>query len=111
MIKKRSVAAVIILTIVTCGIYGLYWYWKAMHELDEAGKSSNMSPTVQFLLLFVYVGGIVFAINADANINAVRTNKGLQTTDNKILWIILFIIFPIVGMGLVQNAMNEIADC
>ncbi|MGN0609506.1 MAG: DUF4234 domain-containing protein [Oscillospiraceae bacterium] len=110
MIKRRSVATVIILSIVTCGIYGLYWYWQAMHELDAAGQKSNMDPTLQFVLLFLYVGGIIFAINADENINAVRANRGLPPKDNKVLWIIIFIFFPIVGIGLVQNEMNEIAD-
>ncbi len=110
MIKNRSVAAVVILSIVTCGIYTIYWYWVAIHELDAAGKKSNMDPILQFILFFVYVGGIIFAINADENINSVRQQKGLPVQDNKILWIILFIIFPIAGIALVQNAMNEVAD-
>ncbi len=110
MVKNRSVAMVVILSIVTCGIYGLYWYWCAMKELDEAGQSSNMPVIAQFLLLFVYVGGIIFAINADNNINAIRGAKGLPAKDNKIIWIVLFILIPVVGMALVQNEMNEIAD-
>ncbi|MBQ2823778.1 MAG: DUF4234 domain-containing protein [Oscillospiraceae bacterium] len=111
MIKNRSVVTVIVLTIVTCGIYGLYWYWQAMSSLDEAGKKSNMPPIAQFLLLFLYVGGIVFAINANNNINAIRANKGLPEQDNMVLWLILFIVFPIAGVALVQSAMNEVADC
>lgn len=110
MVKNRSVATVIILSIVTCGIYGIYWYWCAIHELDSAGKKSNMDPIIQFILLFFYVGGIIFAINASENINSIREQKGLPPKDDKVLWLILFIIFPIAGIGLVQNAMNEVAD-
>ncbi len=111
MIKNRSVATVVILSIVTCGIYGIYWYWQAISSLDQAGGKSNMPPIAQFLLLFFYVGGIIFAINANANINAVRANRGLPEQDNMVLWLILFIVFPIAGVALVQQAMNEIADC
>lgn len=110
MVKNRSVATVIILSIVTCGIYGIYWYWCAIHELDAAGKKSNMEPIIQFILLFFYVGGIIFAINASDNINSIREQKGLPPKDDKVLWLILFILFPIAGVALVQSAMNEVAD-
>lgn len=110
MVKKRSVAAVIILSIVTCGIYSLYWHWCAINELHEAGKSSNMEPIIQFLLFFVYVGGILFGINATENLNAIRRSKGIPEKDDKVLYIVLYIIFPIAAMALIQNEMNALAD-
>lgn len=109
-LTKRSVATVVILTIVTCGIYGIYWYWVAIHELDAAGKSSNIDPTIQFILMFLpYVGSIMFGMNADANINSIKQQRGIPTEDNKVLWIVLFIIIPVVGIGLVQDSINKLA--
>lgn len=111
MFTKRSVATVVILTIVTCGIYSLYWFWVAIKELYEAGHKSigNLEPVIQFILLFVYVGGIFFAINADANLNEVKAQKGLPVADNKILYIVLAVICPIIMVALVQNEMNKLA--
>ncbi len=109
MLKNRSVAVVIILSIVTCGIYSLYWLWTTIDALDKEGQASNMSAIVQFILMFFYVGFILFAINADANINAIKAKKGMPTTDNKVLYIILGIIFPIVLVALVQNEINKLA--
>ena len=102
---------VIILTIVTCGIYGLVWYWNAINELYNAGHKSigNLEPIIQFILLFFYVGGVFFAINAADNINEIRAQRGLPQTDNQILFIIFAIICPVVMMGLVQNEINQIA--
>ena len=112
MFKNRSVATVVILTIVTCGIYGLYWYWVAINELYNAGHKSiaDLSPVIQFILMFFYVGGIFFAINAEDNLNEARKAKGLEVTDNKVLYIILAICIPIVLMALVQTEMNKLAD-
>lgn len=110
MVKNRSVATVVILSIVTCGIYNIYWMWCAINELDSAGKKSNMDPIIQFILLFFYVGYIVFALNASENINSIREQKGLPPKDDKVLWIILSIIFPLAEIALVQSAMNEVAD-
>ncbi len=112
MFTQKSVATVVILTIVTCGIYGLVWYWGAMHELYNAGGQSvaGLDPTIQFILLFLYVGGIFFAINADDNLNAVKQQRGLPPSDNKILYILLSVLgLGIVVMALVQNEMNQLA--
>ena len=112
MFKNRSVATVIILSIVTCGIYMLYWFWVAINELYNAGHKSiaDLSPVIQFILMFFYVGGIFFAINAEDNLNEARTAKGLPTTDNKVLYIILALVIPIVLVALVQTEMNKLAD-
>lgn len=80
MLKERNVVTVIILSIVTCGIYALYWTYVTMDALDKEGQASNMPVIAQFLLLFVYVGYILFGINADANVNAIKEKKGMQTT-------------------------------
>jgi len=110
MFKNRSVALVIILTIVTCGIYGLVWYWQSMNELYKAGGKSigNLDPIIQFILLFFYVGEIFFAINAADNLNEVRAQRGLPAKDDKVLYVVFSIICPIVTMALVQNEMNQI---
>lgn len=108
MLKERNVVTVILLSIVTCGIYSLYWTYVTMDALDKEGQASNMPVIAQFLLLFVYVGYILFGINADANINAIKEKKGIATTDNKVLWLILGLIIPIVLIALIQNEINQL---
>lgn len=110
MFTNKSVVSVIILSIVTCGIYGLIWYWNAINELYRAGGKSigNLEPVIQFILLFFYVGGIFFAINADDNLNEVKRQRGIPTSDNKALYIILALLFPIAMMALVQDEMNKL---
>ncbi len=111
MFTNKSVVVVIVLTVVTCGLYSIYWYWKAINELYNAGGKSlgNLTPGIQFLLFFVYVGGVVFAINADDNLNAVKQQRGLTAADNKVIYVILALVFPIALIALVQNEMNQLA--
>lgn len=109
MLQNKNVVTVIILSIVTCGIYSLVWCWQTMNALDSQGKKSLVPPIVQFLLLFFYIGFIVFALCADANLNSIREQRGLATKDNKILYLILGIVFPIALVALVQNDINELA--
>lgn len=113
MLTKKDPIITLVLCIVTCGIYQLVWYWKTIEALNNEGHSSlcDLQPIVQFILLFVpYVGTIFFALNADANINIIRRNKGLNELDNKTLWLVLGILIPIVNIVLIQSAINEVAD-
>ena len=106
MFTQKSPVTVVILSIVTCGIYAIIWYYKAITELYNAGHKSvgNLQPIVQFLLFFVYVGGILFAINANDNLNAVRAQKGQAEEDKKTLYIILALLFP---PALMYHVLNE----
>ena len=108
MLKNRNIALVIILSIITCGIYELYWLWVTISALDNEGQASNMSPAVQFILMFFYVGFILFGINADANINSIKQKRGLTPSDNKVLYIVLGIFVPVVLVCLVQNEINKL---
>lgn len=109
--QNRSVATVVILTIITCGIYGLYWVYVTAEALEAEGRSAQMSPTVQ-LILSIFFGGIGYlfvGMAADANINAIKTQRGLPTTDNKLVYMLIGFFIPIVLIAMVQNEINKLA--
>ena len=113
MFTKRSLAAVIILSVITFGIYDFFWYWRTIHELYYAGKYKlgNVSTGLQFFFCFINVlGEIVLAFNANENLNAVRVDKGLEKRDHRILFLMFGIFIPIVQIALIQHNMNELAD-
>ena len=45
---------------------------------------------------------------ADQNLNNVRMQRGMPTVDNKILYMVLGFIIPIVLVCLVQNEINKL---
>ena len=47
--KTRSFVAVILLTIVTCGIYGLYWTYVAMEDLNKTMNRQYLSSGLLLL--------------------------------------------------------------
>ena len=109
MLKNRNIALVIILSIITCGIYQLYWLWVTISALDSEGQNSNMPAVAQFILMFFYVGFILFGLNADANINAIKAKRGIPTSDHKVLYIVLGIFLPIVLVCLVHQIFHPVA--
>lgn len=55
--RERGVAVSIILTIVTCGIYGIYWFICLTNEVEAASEDRTMaSGGAAFLLTIVTCG-------------------------------------------------------
>ena len=64
---------VIVFTFVTCGIYGLYWYYKMGNAVDRI-KGSDGNTGILYLLLGVIGLGIVnYALMQDTINKAVYT--------------------------------------
>ncbi len=95
--KKRSVASVIILTIVTFGFYGLVWSVKTKNEMNKLGASI---PTAW--LLIVPVANIYWLWKYSEGVEIVTKEK-LST----IMTFVLFWLVGIVGMAIVQSEFNK----
>ncbi len=111
---QRNIAVSIILTIVTCGIYGIVWFVMLNDEIRNASKDYGMpSGGVAFLLTIVTCGiyGIYWAYKMGKAITIAKQEAGLPANDNSVLYLILQIFgFAIVNYALMQNEMNNIAQ-
>lgn len=110
MLKNRNIILLIVLGIVTCGIYLYYWMYVTADALEQQGQSGGMSALVLLLLcIFIFpVGFLLFGMNADDNLNKIKAQRGIEQADNKILYIILGLLIPIVLICLVQNEINKL---
>ncbi len=108
MLTKRSVVSVVVLTIITCGIYGVWWTYVTLTALQQNGQNKSIPPVLTtILMLFVSVaGGALLGYDADVNVNEIKKARGLPTADNKVLWIVLGALIPVVTIALVQNEIN-----
>ena len=112
MLTKRSVSSVVILTIITCGIYGVWWSWVTCKALQEEGRKTRIPPVLTTLAMLFYssIGGVLLALDADDNLNAIKEARGKQPGGDFILWLILGAFIPVVTMALVQHEVNQLVD-
>ncbi len=112
MLTKRSVAAVIIFSLLTCGIYAVWWTYVTCDALQRQGQRTSIPPilTTLMMLFFSNVGGALLGLDADDNINAIKARYGITTADNKVVWLLLGIFIPIVTIALVQYEINILID-
>ncbi len=112
--KERNIAISIILSIVTCGIYGIYWFITLTDEAKSASDDDSMtSGGVAFLLTLVTCGlyGIYWAYRMGKALETAREKAGLTTVDNSVLYLVLQIFnFGIINYALMQNELNTISS-
>jgi hypothetical protein len=97
---KRSVVSVIVLTLITFGIYALIWFIKTKREMVKAGAEIPTSwllilPFVNIFWLWKWSGGV----------DHVTRGKSTQVIN-----FILVFVLGIIGMAIVQSALNSVID-
>ena len=108
MKQPKNVGLCIVLTIVTCGIYGIYWYY-CLHEDMQAvcGNPMNVGGGMVILLTIVTCGiyGLYWCYQMGRALDAAR---GTPQGSLGILYLILSILgLNIVAWALMQNELNQ----
>lgn len=113
MITQRNIAVCIILSIVTCGIYGIYWFIVMTNESNElVPEMATASGGVAFLLEIVTcnIYGLYWAYKMGEKLDAAKSARGMQSGSGNILYLLLCLFgLNIVAWALIQNDLNSLA--
>ena len=109
-IQKRSIVTAIILSIVTCGIYSIYWFIVLTNDMNKAsGRTSDTSGGMAFVLTLVTCGiyEYYWAYKIGEKRDIVAGEKG----SSGIIYLVLSLFgFGIVAYCLAQDALNKSVD-
>lgn len=110
--KQRDIAVSVILTIVTCGIYGIYWFIVLTDDINCQSPDNFPSGVVCFLLGIVTCGiySIYWAYRMGQMIADIKRRRELPGgSDMPIVHLILQIVgLQIVNLALMQNELNRL---
>jgi hypothetical protein len=100
MVKQRNPALVLLLWIVTLGIYGIYWIVVTKHEMCEKGAKIPPAwlvviPIINLYFLYKYCKGI---------------SQLAMKDEYPWLWFLLWLLFWPVAVVLFQIGLNGIAS-
>jgi len=103
--KKRSVAAVLILTLITFGLYALIWHVKTKNEMNSWGAGI---PTA-WLILVPFVN-LYWIWKWCSGIEYVTEDNRRNTRMSAPVAFLLQIMLPGIGMLILQDALNKAVD-
>ena len=103
---KQSIGLGILLTLITCSIYGLYWQYKQMATLNAWLGRNEYSFWLWLLLSLITCGiyGIYYEYKMANGINSVQANNDLAFDSNLPIICILLAIF---GFGVASLAVQQ----
>jgi hypothetical protein len=109
--EKREPALVLILSILTFGVYYLYWVYQASAETQEFLGEPDTSPGLEVALFLLTCG--IYTLYWDykmaQKIVKMQNRVGIRQTDNGVLYLVLDIVgFGIVNALIQQNQLNEV---
>ena len=113
MIERRNITVCIVLTLVTCGIYGIYWIVCLTNDVNTvSGDVNGTSGGMVVLLTIVTCGiyGIYWAYKQGEKLDFTKNNRGIPSSNSGVLYLILQIFgFGIIAYALMQNELNKLA--
>lgn len=110
---KRNIGLCIVFSLLTCGIYALYWMYKLTEETNSLSGDSSTSPGLVILLSIVTCGIYTFywAYKMGKQLQVAQEAAGLVSSDDSILYLVLQLLgMGIVAMAIMQSNVNKIAE-
>jgi magnesium-transporting ATPase (P-type) len=98
-IKRRNVVAVIILSLITFGIYCIYWTYQTKEEINSLGAKIPTAwlmivPIAHFYFYYKYCEGFSTFVKKD---------------NSPILWFLLFLVISPIAIIFIQLELNKLA--
>lgn len=110
-INKRDIATQIILTVITCGLYSLYWIATITDDVNMLSDNNNTSGITVVLLSILTCGLYLIYWNYDIGrkIYQLGNKYDKQISDNSIIYLILSIFQAnLVNLILMQSDLNRL---
>ena len=109
--KKRNVALCVIFSIVTFGIYGLYWMAQinnCANELADPPKKTGGVVAVLLTIITCNIYGIYWAYKMGGMLDAALAKRSMPTQNRSVIYLILQVIgLGFVGWILMQSTINS----
>lgn len=113
LITKRDIVVAIILTFVTCGIYGIYWFIVMTDDVNSLNDEKMASGGTAFLYSILTCG--IYALYWNYKIGQKMAEAGKKynkpINDNSVLYLVLSIFgLGLVNYCLIQSDLNRFTD-
>ena len=110
MLQRKSIPMMIVLSFITCGIYGIYWFITLTNDVATVNQNPNLSggKALVFTIITCGIYGIYWNYTMGKNLYEAGLKSGKHISDNSILFIILGLVgLGIVNYCLIQNDLNN----
>jgi hypothetical protein len=108
-IFKVDPVVVLILSLLTCGLYLIYWNLKVAEVLNAVAEREVISQPIAIFAGCCYpVNAYFFYLVGKDSLPEVHKRVGLPVKDDSVLLLVLGLLFPMVAAMIVQSEVNKL---
>lgn len=111
---KRNPLGVLGLTLITLGIYGLYWYYKVNEEIQRYTGDQTISPSRSLLAVIpgfiLIVPPFIAYYNTANHILQMEQQRGIASQISPALVVVIALVIWIGMAAYVQEHLNRVWD-
>lgn len=111
---NRNVGLCILFSILTCGLYGLYWIYKITEELNFFSEDQSISPGLTILLSIITCGlfTIYWSYKMGKQIFIAQEKLSIfPQSDDSVMYLVLSIFgLTIISCAIMQSHINKMAS-
>lgn len=113
-VKKRDIVTTVILSIITCGIYGLYWMvvlTDDSNNLSTNEKTASGGTALLYTIVTCGIYGYYWNYKMGKKLHEAGKERNVDIADNSVMYIILSVLgLAIVNYCLMQADINKIVQ-
>ncbi len=110
-VQQRSIAVCIILSLITCGIYSLYWIYVLNQDVNSVAGEEPQTGGGMVILLGLITCGIYWwfwLYKMGEKVQTIKSNNGLTASSDAVLYLVLAIFgLSIIDLALMQDTVNK----
>ena len=102
----QGIGMAILLTLVTCGIYGLFWQYKQIKTLNAWLRKEEFSFPTWFFLTILTCGlfSVYYEYKMAGGINEIQANNELKVKSDLA---VISLLLAVIGLGIVSMAIQQ----
>ena len=116
VVKEKSIGLCVVLSLVTCGIYSIYWLYTIAHDLNDLCESQNQEKGAEpglVVVLSIVTCGIYllyYLWKAGKMVSSLTRSNGHHPSDDSIVLMVLSILqLSLVSYCILQSHINGFA--
>ncbi len=114
MIQRRNIGLYIILSIITCGIFSLYWMYTLAEDLNTASQEPGTSGGLVILFSIITCGiySFYWLYKAGEKIKIAQIKRNNPYPNDQGVTFLILAVFglSIVSYAIIQSELNKLAN-
>lgn len=112
MVQQRSIPLCIVLSLITCGIYSIYWFICLTDDTNQVAGVEGTTGGMAFLFSLITCGiySLFWMYKQGEKLDNAKCARGMQSSNSGIIYLVLSLFgFGIVSYALMQDSINKLA--